>query len=263
MASRSLLEPPAFSDLEKPQTATKREPSLIQKLPFEYTRTNRSSTEETIKGSQDRCEWFTNAQTVDPGLGTLSYLPYEIRQLIFVHTLACRPTFSADGPWEFNYRLGSPFNVSAYNFGENVRATIDPSINGLRLASSTVKAEYEDVLLSKRTFRFNEPESLMSFIARLNKAQLSRVFSIAIGVCILYQMENWLKPVNQLPSHLNYVQFQIYTAFNDYIQPDSLSALKKVVEEAVRRAPTAGLSICGTGQEPLTKECSDLAHNFL
>ena len=263
MSSRRISEPQSFPDLEKSQTTPQWDPFLVQTLPFDRTQANPASTERILKRSRDRWEWFSDAQKADPALGTLSYLPYEIRQLIFVHTLACRPTLSADGPWEYDYRLGPPLNVSAYYFGENGRATIDSRINGLRLASSSIKAEYEDVLLSKRTFRFNDPDSLMSFITRLNNAQLSRVFSIAIGVCILYQMESWLKPIGQLPSSLSDVQFQIYTAFNDYFQPDSLSILKGVVKEAVRRAPHAGMSICGTGQEPLTQECLDFAHDFL
>ena len=182
--------------------------------------------------------------------------------MIFLKTLASRPTFSADGAWEYDHRLGSPFNVSAYYFGENGRAMIDHSISGLRQVSSPIKAEYEDVLLSKRTFRFNDPESLEAFIERLNDAQKNRVFSVAIGVCILYQMDGWLKTLSQLPTSLNNLQFQIYTAFNDYFQPDSLSILKEMVKVAACCAPNAAKSIYGTGQEPLNPECMDFANEI-
>ena len=231
-------------------------PSCIQTLPFYHTKVDRPITEAVLERTHETWNWVADSQQIDPALGTLSYLQAEIRQMIFKETLAYRPTFSADGPWEYDHSLGPPFDLSAYYFGENVRGMVDASISGLRLVSSALKAEYEDVFLSERPFRFNDPESYAAFIMRLNEAQLSRVLSIAIGVCILNQMKSWLKLMAQLPPMLNNVHFEIYTACNTYFETEQsqrgLGILKNLVTEAVVGAPNAHISICGTGPQPLT-----------
>ena len=213
--------------------------------------------------AQNQEQWFEHAQELDPKLGRLSHLPIEVRQMIFTHALSYHSNFSADGVWDYGHRLGSPLNISAYYFDGSHRAAVDPRAGGLRQTSSSMKSEFDDVLLSKRTFRFNDPESLMTFIARLDQSQLDRVFSIAIGVCLLYQMEDWLKPVAQLPPNLTQVQFNVYTAFNDYIQPAALGTLKDVIYETARRVPNAKISVCGSGQEPLTADCQNLVTEFI
>ncbi len=170
-----------------------------------------------------------------------------------MHTLPGPRIASADGIWEYDHRLGTPMNVSAYYFGELHRGPIDSSVSGLRLTSSAIQAEFEDVLLSKRVFRFNDPTSLTAFFTRLTERQRSRVFSVAIGYCILYREDSWLKPLDQLPSTLTHVQFQMYTAFNEYFQDTAgvtLSTLKQLMHEAARVAPNANISISAAGCRP-------------
>lgn len=245
---------------EDSQPTTLYESSVVLSEPLNGPRVGQSLTEEAISRTQSQWQWFSNAREEFPALGTLAYLPYEIRQLILGKALASPHITNADGGWEFDHRLGSPLNVSAYFFGENGRSMIGQGASGLRQVSSAMKAEFEDVLLCQRTFRFNDPDSLEAFIERLTDSQKNRVLSIAIGVCILHQMDGWLNALTKLPSKLRCLEFHIYTMVNDYFQPDSLSTLRKMMTIAACHAPDAARSICGAGQEPLNRECRDLAN---
>ena len=207
--------------------------------------------------------WFAHAQELDPRLGTLTYLPTEIREMILSHTLSSHPMSNVDGLWEYDHKLGSPFNISAYLFNGYGRAVINPRIGELRQTSSSIKAEFEDVLLSKRTFRFNDPKNLDGFTTQLHKPQLDRVFSIEIGIVLLDQLDQWLKPVSQLPINLIEVRFGIYTAFNQYCEPSAVSILRDVIYAAARRVPNAKISVRGIGQEPLNQMCQNVVDEFV
>lgn len=103
--------------------------------------------------------------------------------MIVLRNLASGLIISADGAWDYHHRLSSPLNISAYFFGENGRTMMDHIFNGLRQVSSSIKAEYEDILLCQHTFRFKDPKSLRAFVQCLNDAQSDRVYFPLQSAC--------------------------------------------------------------------------------
>lgn len=85
-------------------------------LPFDQDLVQRYITDGILHNTKRRWAWFDNARRLTPALGTLQYLPVEIRRIIWKYIFHCRETPSADGLWEYDYTLGSIFNLSACMF---------------------------------------------------------------------------------------------------------------------------------------------------
>lgn len=155
-------------------------------LPFDQNFVKRYVTEEILSRTSRRWEWFAEAQILNPGLGTLRYLPVEVRRLIWKELFYCRDTLSSDGIWEYNCKCGPIFDLSAYYFGFGRRGLVDYNgYRGLRLVSSAVKSESDEAFLNLRTFRFNQTQHMIGFLKQLTPAYSDRLLSIEIGICVL------------------------------------------------------------------------------
>ena len=264
--SSSLSHPTDRRTIPSPTEVSFNDPALVLTLPFDPYYVRRYRAEEVLQRTAKSWVWFDEAQRIDSRLGTLSYFPLEIRCHIWETVVQCDDTLSADGLWEYEHLHGAPFNLSAYYFGFGRRRFHESSANGLRLVSSSVRAEFDDIFLSMRTFRFNRPESLGAFVNHLTEYQLSRLHSIAIGlsVCLTTSMGVWLDSMKRLPSCLQDIHFRIYPARNGWfeiaktteggvynrdVDQDELDLLNTLVKQAVRSAPKARVTIWGAAKE--------------
>ena len=252
-----------------------RDPAVVSTLPFDPLYVPRDRTDEALQRTAKRWKWFDEAQNTDSTLGTLIHLPLEIRRHIWDMVLQCPDTLSIDGLWEYDCLLGAPFNLSAYYFGFGRRRFDRDIFTGLRLVSSSVRTELEDIFLSKRTFRFNRPESLEAFVNRMTSYQLSRLHSLEIGltVCLTTSMEVWLDSMALLPSDLQEIHLRIYPARNGWfgaqrgtssvkyndgreIRQDEFDLLDVLVKQAVQKATKARVTISSAAKyNPLSARC--------
>ena len=164
-------------------TLDQRDPIFVLTLPFDQDFVKRYITERILHRTRRRWEWFVEAQRLDPGLGTLRYLPVEVRAIIWRLMLDCGETLSTDGLWEYDHTCGPIYDLSAYYFGFGRRRLVHDGFKNLRLVSSTLKAEYDESFLKHRSFRFNCAENLSGFLSQLKPA--SSHISIDIGICTL------------------------------------------------------------------------------
>lgn len=263
----SLVNPTDRRALPSPTDVSFRDPALVCTLPFDPCYVRRYRTEEVLQRTRKRWVWFEEAALrIDPGLGTLSYLPLEIRRRVWEVVLQCDDTLSADGLWEYEHKHGGPFNLSAYYFGFGRRRFHKDSANGLRLVSSSLRTEFEDIFLSMRTFRFNGSENLDAFVNQLTQYQLGRLRSIAIGlsVCLTNSMAVWLDSMARLPSSLQTIHLRLYPARNGWfgsarategelydrdVDGREFALLDALVKQAVHSAPKAQVTVCGAAQE--------------
>ena len=79
------------------------DPAIVSTLPFNPCYVRRDRTEEVLQRTLNRWIWFDEALKSDPTLGTLRYLPLEIRQRIWEMVIQDDDTLSADGPWDTNF----------------------------------------------------------------------------------------------------------------------------------------------------------------
>lgn len=259
----------------QPQDKSLRDPIFVSTLPFDQHEARRYVTEAVLERTKKKWFWFVEAQRIEPALGTLCYLPPEIRRQIWATVLHCRETLSVEGLWEYDNLKGPVFSLSAYFFGFGRRGLPGNTANRLRLVSKFVKAEYEDAFLSLRTFRFNRPQDLDTFLESFTGNQRSRLRSIAIGlsVCTLESIRIWTSSLTRLPSTLQDVQFRIYRTFNAWfvpmprdtwnalhglyylnreVQQEDFDLIETLVKCAVRSAPDARVSISPAGQDVLS-----------
>ena len=277
----SWFKPTDSYTLPPPAHISIRDPAIVSTLPFDPYYVQRYRTEEVLQRTVERWVWLDKALKIDPTLGTLSYLPPEIRRRIWEIVLQCDDTLSADGLWEYEHLHGAPTNLSAYYFGFGKRRFHQGSTKGLRLVSSSVRAEFEDVFLSLRTFRFNRPESLDAFVNQLTDYQLSRLRSIAIGlsVCLTTFTGVWLGSMARLPSSLQHLHFRVFPAYNGWfenagiipgmvygrdVDQKEFDLLGALVKQAVQSAPKARVTICGAAKEhQLSTRCQIAANSII
>ena len=177
--------------LEQTRDLVVQDPSFVATPPFDLNSIKRYIADPILQRTKKRWAWFARARQINPSLGTLCYLPPEVRGLIWQAVLSCRYTLSCDGLWEYECGLGPVFDLSAYYFGFGRRIFVDSNIENLRLVSSSVKTEYDETFL-KRPFRFNEPMNLAVFLNQMPEQYSSRLKSVEIGVCLcpLYNVES-------------------------------------------------------------------------
>ena len=260
------FQPTDGNTLSLPTRTSITDPAVVSTLPFDPLYVRRNRTEEVLRRTVKRWGWFDKAQKTEPTLGTLTYLPPEIRRSIWEMALHCERTLSAEGLWEYENVNCSPFNLSAYYFGFGRRRFRQDRPTELRLVSSSVRAEFDDIFLSKRTFRFNRPENLDAFVKQLSRYQLSRLHSFEIGlsVCLTSSLGVWLESMARLPCGLQLIHFRIYPAYNGWfnlpganpypkydreIDQEEFDLLDALVKQAVQRASKARVTICGAVKE--------------
>ncbi len=240
-------------------------PALLATLPFDPNKIKRYLTEGVLHRTRNRWTWFAEGERRNPSLGTLGFLPAEIRRMIIENLLYCRPNPSMDGVWEYDHLLGPIFDLQAYYFGFGRRGLYDMN-NSIRLVSSSLRADYDEVFLSDRTFRFNRPDSLAAFLDRLNESQASRLLSIAIGLDITHRLPLWLGPRLRLPIALKEVKVHIFPMWSRYVLRPGLEtseALETIIRNIVVEAPNAQISVQSADQYPLSTECQVIVDKIL
>lgn len=246
---------------------TLRSPALIATLPFDQNRVPRYTTDQVLFRTKERWSWFAEAQKFNPALGTFSYLPPEVRSLVFKHVLSYPERSSTDGMWEYDAMQGSPFNLSAYYFGYGRRFSIDDGVMSLRFISSAIKLEFEKAFLSRHTFRFNSAENLLIFFNHIEKITEAPVLSIDIGICLLYFLDPWMSAIMRLPPELLHIRFLLYPTFaipkTEAKVQQALEYLEKLVERATESSPHAKISIGSTTQAPLQPEFQSAADTIM
>lgn len=121
------------------------DPTYLVTLPFDDDRVPRYISDNIVFRVLERWDWYTKARELDCALGTLAYLPAEVRLLIWQSLLYCRDTWSWDGLWEYGAQ-GSPYQLSAYYFGLGRRGDFFGNVENLRLVSTQIKAEFDHVV---------------------------------------------------------------------------------------------------------------------
>ncbi|KAM0804818.1 hypothetical protein BDR22DRAFT_817885 [Usnea florida] len=164
-----------------------------------------------IKRTGERWAWFSSARDLDntygERLGTLHYLPWEIRQIII------------------EMLLFGGFSYRGYAFARDLFVTgvLDPftmyrhhydSPYGLWHASSSTRSEMEQYYLSKTSFRFENPEELIMFADQLSIFQWSLLRLITLEVSKTWQsnssLKDWISACARLPPCLNSVNISLW-----------------------------------------------------
>ena len=255
------------SSLAQYPDASLRDPTFMMTLPFDQNRVARYMTDNVLARVRQRWEWYSKAKRLNAALGTLGYLPAEVRLFVWRSLLHCNDTRSLDGLWEYDRGLGSPFQLSSFYFGFGRRGLFLDSVENVRLVSSQIKAEYDHVFLYMRTFRFNYTENLFTFLHRLNDAYQEQLSSVEFAVCTRLSMEPWLDSIAYLPIGLKQVHFRLQlTPLHWYHNQQGLESLERlggVVEQAARKAPGAQISISSVTDQPLEPICQAAVDNIL
>lgn len=205
---------------------------LAATLPFKQAEVSPDLFDLAINQTQKRWAWFVRSRELDiergTDLGTLGYLPWEIRQQIIKAVL--------DGFFEGEHdRVGHTlcyepstalapdlFNFSYYRMGmENCRMNWDAysGVPGLRHSSATLGFEYDSFFLSNTIFKFNRPTGLGKFLDQLSDYHQTKLRRILINIwvpcgCCSHRLgEDWEDPWKracfQLPASLRRVSFQL------------------------------------------------------
>ncbi|KAL8793451.1 MAG: hypothetical protein Q9195_003934 [Heterodermia aff. obscurata] len=247
--------------------ASLRDPAFMMTLPFDQNRIARYMTDNVLARVRQRWEWYSKAQKVNAALGTLAYLPAEVRLFIWQSLLQCNDSKSLDGQWEYDRGLGSPFRLSSFYFGFGRRGLFLDSVENVRLVSSQIKAEYDHVFLYMRTFRFNYTENLFAFLHRLNDVHQEQLSSVELCVYTRLSMEPWLDSIAYLPVELKHVHFRLQVTpphwYHEQRGLESLEHLGRLVEQAARKAPRAQISIGNVNDQPLDPICQAAVDGIL
>ncbi|KAG7004879.1 hypothetical protein G7Y79_00023g054630 [Physcia stellaris] len=243
------------------------DPLFLMTLPFDQNRIPPNLTDNVLLRVRRRWEWFSEAKARNAALGTLLYLPGEIRTLIWQNLLLCKDTQSLDGIWEYGRTLGPPFQLSSFYFGFDRRGLFLESAENVRLVSSQVKAEYDHVFLHMRTFRFNYADNLFSFMDRIEDIHLEQLSSIELAICTQFSMQTWLDSIAYLPAGLKHVHFRLLETRPDWYQSrrglKSLEHLGTIVDQAAQKAPKASISISSVSCKPLQEICQAAVDGIL
>lgn len=154
-----------------------------------------------VKHSEKQSAWTSKARTLDARLGTrlgtLVYLPFEIRQQIFKHVFdnyypgedgryaRVPETFDYLGRTKQNlydqliedHPTGGIFELDSYKIISETAFVVS-----LRLASSTLKDEFEHFFLRNNVFTFLCPRRLSDFLSQLSSLHRAQLIRIAIGI---------------------------------------------------------------------------------
>ena len=204
---------------------------------------------KTLWQTKARWYWFDKAckDDKDAGtrLGTLRFLPYEIRQQIFQIVLEdyfdeVEEQLGQQNPtlkrWRYRYidsvnrpmlqiefegrhccckrdKVPNVFDLRSY-FG--VRQATERLPMSLRLASPSIQPEFDCVFLSRSTFQFTCPFILHEFLDQLSPFQQSQLKCLKLSMfqwwrCAsdsLTRRDQWMAACQRLPRRLKYVEMQ-------------------------------------------------------
>ncbi|KAL8750360.1 MAG: hypothetical protein Q9184_006450 [Pyrenodesmia sp. 2 TL-2023] len=172
---------------------------LILTLPFKW-RPAPTAGLRALKRSESRFHWFAEAKNRNPGLGTLGYLPIEVRHLIYEEIIkAVEEDF--EKYWSFHRFydmhdiLFRPLNLRKKGpFGWEPASQ---NIPALRAASGIIQSEIHQMYLSKTVIESWFPRN--NRIGGLSVQQTALVGRIAVDLCPRYNGAFWIKFLRQNP----------------------------------------------------------------
>lgn len=131
---------------------------LFLTLPFRNQYAPRSVIKEMIDRSRSRWQWFATGQLRNPGLGTLSYLPVELRDLIWI-----KLDIGGEFRWLRNFigPFQSPYELRHFN------------LSAVRRVSHPVKVEFDRAIFATTPIIFFSPTHAMSLLRCIDKWQFS------------------------------------------------------------------------------------------
>lgn len=217
-------------------------------------------------------------------LGTLGYLPWEVRQEIW-RALFCADTFY-DDIHEFRREM-----ILETNLDGNICPPIFPLDRsrhyGMRFASPSTKAEFEHYYLTKTVFSSWDPTVLEGFLNRLSAYQKSLVRSL---VLIIFpsmisnsrasdDVNDWVDICARLPRNLVSIQFgvvdwtlrcvetggQFFMLDNGSPRLHQTITLLEILGKRARRCANRaniGLHGCFNGPEDVAREGGELIGVF-
>ena len=237
-------------------------------LPFDFL-SAKSVDDATfaLRRTWRRWKWFEDAAALDKargtGLGTLGYLPWEIRQIIYqmiIEIYQASETASGFRRWYGNangidgnvwtYKNDPPPQKSSFPFCScsyypgHWHATHEFLI---RRASPTLKEEFEHAFLSGRTFRFHRATKFAEFLSRLDEKQASYLRFLRLNLYAGPNFarskrqgrqigEEWLQSCTQLPGGLTCVEFDITNKYGESFKFTS-NLLEILTKQVMRSCP--------------------------
>ncbi|CAF9941062.1 hypothetical protein IMSHALPRED_002411 [Imshaugia aleurites] len=191
-----------------------------------------------VKHSQKQSAWSSKARTLDARLGTrlgtLVYLPCEIRQQIFKHVFdnyypgedgryARVPEIfeylgrTKQDPYDQileDHPTGGIFELDSYRIISGTGFVVN-----LRLASPTLKDEFEHFFLCSNVFKFLCPRRLGDFLRQLSSLHRAQLLRITIKVwsecrCCTRQESDygWKLNCSLLPESLRLITIELELA---------------------------------------------------
>lgn len=190
-------------------------------------------------------EWISSAHRSDlergTELGTLGYLPPEIRDKIWQHTLS-KDSLGERVDLAYFHPPVSCDSIFSTLFFFPHRDKRSLGIRNLRLASTTMRNELDHVFLSTRTFHFPWPRAMTEFWNAMSIDKRS-IRSISVDISPTQNNGRWLETFAFLPRGIRSLTFEVNIesslrasnwSKNFEMNASSLAYLKK---EAMKRAP--------------------------
>ena len=281
-----------------------RTPDLTMTIPFDlkYSFWPSLLKARVLRQTELRRCWFDEASKDDKEantrLGTLRFLPYEIREQIFKIVLENyfdefnleRRRYGTLTKWQLNYegwvchckvagyKTWDVFNLISYCCVTESQYKTRAPLN-LRFASESLREESDHVFLASNTFEFTCPASLERFMNELSPLQQRHLRRIKLHIVgymywncfpnISKVYKRWMAVCERLPPRLVSVQFilsyhwgisnGIWTGNNrDRGFGDVLELLSKRVSRACPRA-----KISMAGRDKFCEEYFDVLNAML
>ena len=233
----------AATVIDRLQKRRRLELLLAVTLPFKRRDVSPNLFGLAIDQTQKRWAWFTKSRErndkLGTELGTLVYLPCEIRQQVFKALYHAYFDWTNDWPlcymaqtFSSTMRAHDIFDLASYC---RIYQTIDYrpaecpphelSIPiPLRLSSPTLGLEFDDCFLFNTIFKFESSARLQMFLDQLSDFHLTKVRRIIISIWVpcgcrcpdllIGRWDGWKTTCSQLPASLQQVSFDL-----DYSRP--------------------------------------------
>ena len=155
-------------------------------------------------------QWFSAARDIDDErgerLGTLGYLPWEIRQMILVAVI------HKGNPHRFAYDYWQQYTLCPHYYPQIFPESGSCSY-GMRFASPSTKFEFEHCYLTNKRFYFEEGNHLRAFLGDLSIYQQSLLryldLDLSRAMDAHCNMNDWVACCALLPPNLLSIQFRI------------------------------------------------------
>ena len=179
--------------------------SLENLPPFDLdtSEQSRRALSEVLKEAAKKWLWRYGATQLNARdqtkLGTLAYLPVEIRRLIWDHLLRyqlaqhrytrCtdpalknrRQLFIPDRGWSVDSQAWDSVHHDIIEIRQDNYFS-RPWLFPIRAVSPTIRDEYDSILFSSRVLRFECPNVMSNFISRLSTLRLAQFFHIRVNI---------------------------------------------------------------------------------